>query len=67
MTCKWLKTMVIVSPLRIGLWDPFRMAELSGVIRSPLSWDDPPRENPTNVPPASLATRVKGQRSSTSL
>ena len=26
MTCKWLITMVIVSPLRIGLWDPFQMA-----------------------------------------
>ena len=25
MTCKWLITMVIVSPLRIGLWDPFQM------------------------------------------
>ena len=23
---KWLTTMVIVSPLRIGLWDPFQMA-----------------------------------------
>ena len=23
---KWLITMVIVSPLRIGLWDPFQMA-----------------------------------------
>ena len=26
MTNKWLITMVIVSPLRIGLWDPFQMA-----------------------------------------
>ena len=26
MTCKWIITMVIVSPLRIGLWDPFQMA-----------------------------------------
>ena len=25
-TCKWLITLVIVSPLRIGLWDPFQMA-----------------------------------------
>ena len=25
-TCKWLITMVIVNPLRIGLWDPFQMA-----------------------------------------
>ena len=25
-TCKWLITMVILSPLRIGLWDPFQMA-----------------------------------------
>ena len=25
-TTKWLITMVIVSPLRIGLWDPFQMA-----------------------------------------
>ena len=37
---KWLETMVIVSPLRIGLWDPFQMAELYGwktwgPIRSP--------------------------------
>ena len=23
---KWLITMVIISPLRIGLWDPFQMA-----------------------------------------
>ena len=28
MTCKWLITMAIVSPLRIGLWDPFQMAFL---------------------------------------
>ena len=29
MTCKWLKTMVIVSPLFLGLWDdPFQMAFL---------------------------------------
>ena len=26
MTCKWLITMVIVSPLGIGLWDPLQMA-----------------------------------------
>ena len=25
---KWLRTMVIVSPLRIGLWDPFQMVFL---------------------------------------
>ncbi len=31
MICKWLITMVIVSPLRIGLWDPFHMAELYGL------------------------------------
>ena len=30
-TCKWLITMVIVSPLRIGLWDPFQKAELHGL------------------------------------
>ena len=30
-TCKWLITMVIVSPVRIGLWDPFQMAELDGL------------------------------------
>ncbi len=24
-------TMVIISPLRIGLWDPFQMAELHGL------------------------------------
>ena len=24
----WLATMVIVSPLRIGLWDPFQIAYL---------------------------------------
>ena len=26
MTCKWLIAMVIVSPPRIGLWDPFQIA-----------------------------------------
>ncbi len=26
----WLINMVIVSPLSIGLWDPFQMAELHG-------------------------------------
>ena len=26
MTCKWLITMVIVSPQDLGLWDPFQMA-----------------------------------------
>ena len=31
MTCKWLITMVIVSALRIGLWDPFQMGELHGL------------------------------------
>ena len=36
MTCKWLTTMVIVSPLRIGLWDPFQMAFLWL-----LNWGDP--------------------------
>ena len=30
-TCKWLITMVIVSPLRIGLWDPIQMAEIYGL------------------------------------
>ena len=30
--CKWLITMVIVSPIRIGLWDPFQMAFLWLVI-----------------------------------
>ena len=28
MTCKWLLTMVIVSPQDLGLWDPFQMAFL---------------------------------------
>ena len=27
----WLITMVIVSPLFLGLWDPFQMAELHGL------------------------------------
>ena len=31
MTCKWLITMVIGSPLRIGLWDPFQMAYINGL------------------------------------
>ena len=28
---KWLITMVSFRPLRIGLWDPFQMAELHGL------------------------------------
>ena len=38
-------TMVIVSPLRIGLWDPFQMAFswlTNGVYQPPTNWDDPP-------------------------
>ena len=46
MTCKWLVTMVIVSSLRIGLWDPFQMAFLwlinGGDPNHLLTWDDPP-------------------------
>ena len=39
--------MVIVSPLRIGLWDPFQMAELHGlymgvILTTETNWDDPP-------------------------
>ena len=43
---KWLVTMVIVSSLRIGLWDPFQMACLwlinGGDPNHLLTWDDPP-------------------------
>ena len=28
---KWLTTMISFRPLRIGLWDPFQMAELHGL------------------------------------
>ena len=47
MTCKWLITMVIVSPQDLGLWDPFQMAELHGlwmgvILTTYKSWDDPP-------------------------
>ena len=37
---KWLITMVIARPLRIGLWDPFQM---SFSCFSWPNWDDPPR------------------------
>ena len=42
-----LITMVIVSPLRIGLWDPFQMAWAfswltNGVYQPLTNWDDPP-------------------------
>ncbi len=30
-TCKWLISMVIVSPLSRATWDPFQMAELHGL------------------------------------
>ena len=42
---KWLLTMVIVSPLRIGLWDPFQMAihglYMGVILTTYKSWDDP--------------------------
>ena len=42
MTCKWL-TMVIVSPLRIGLWDQMSFLWLIHGGYQPLTnWDDPP-------------------------
>ena len=50
---KWLITMVIVSPLNIGLWDPFQMALFSWLINGgPIlttykSWDDPPYADPS--------------------
>ena len=47
----WLMTMVIVSPLRIGLWDPLQMAYKwlisEGAPNNPyMHWDDPPSNNP---------------------
>ena len=46
-TCKCLITMVIVSPLRIGLWDPFQRADIYGlymgvILATYIHWDDPP-------------------------
>ena len=54
MTSKWLITMVIVSPLRIGLWDPFQMGFswlINGAYSPLTNWDDPPSSEgcPTNV------------------
>ena len=55
-TCKWLITMVIVSPLRIGLWDPLQMAYLHGETK--WGWSDhhlqvlgahPPSRHPSNL------------------
>ena len=41
-----LITMVIVSPLRIGLWDTFQMASMAKktgmILTTYKSWDDPP-------------------------
>ena len=41
MTCKWLITMVIVSPQDLGLWDPFQVAmAYNWVLRTIYqSWD----------------------------
>jgi len=46
---KWLVTMASFSPLRIGLRDPFQMAELHGLhmgVFLATNWDDPPSTQP---------------------
>ena len=66
MTCKWLIAMVIVSPLRIGLWDPFQMAELHGlkmgvILITYKSWDDPPSTPLLKVTPQKFSCRPATQ------
>ena len=52
MTCRWLITMVIVSPRFLGLWDPLQMAFawfINGGDPNHVSesWDDLPRTHPS--------------------